>query len=337
MKQKLGLTGDPDSGAYARQFVKLAEAGTVLPFVELTVPPAAKGNKGVRLVKNKAGRVITPKILGGEEVIASRYNDPRQPLMDWMRQEDNPYFARAFVNRVWAGYFNVGIIDPPDDMNLANPPSNPALLDHLAHGFIENSYDIKWLHRQIASSHAYQRSWRPNDTNKLDERNFSHAIVRRLPAEVLVDAIAHATASDETLKRMHSDPATRAIGCASGLSGKKAEAYAVNLFGRSARAINCDCERSNDPSLLQTVYLRNDQEVLQQLDRKDGWLKQIARTKCTPDELIRQAYLRALNRLPEEQESSVASRYLRESQDTIGGLRDLLWALLNTKEFMVNR
>jgi hypothetical protein len=85
------------------------------------------------------------------------------------------------------------------------------------------------------------------------------------------------------------------------------------------------------------VYLRNDQEVLQQLDRKDGWLKQIARTKCTPDELIRQAYLRALNRLPEEQESSVASRYLRESQDTIGGLRDLLWALLNTKEFMVNR
>src|SRR5262249_6378929 len=154
----------------------------------------------------------TPKLLGGEEVLASRYDDPRQPLMDWLRQDDNPYFARAFVNRVWAGYFNVGLIDPPDDLNLANPPSNPALLDYLAQGFVQSGYDMKWLHRTIATSQTYQRGWQPNDTNRHDERNVSHSVVRRLPAEVAYDALVHATASDEALRALARDPvSTRAI------------------------------------------------------------------------------------------------------------------------------
>ena len=340
MKKAVDLTGDQDSGAYARQFVLLAQAGKVLPFKELAVPPPAKANKNARPgARGPAGRVITPRLLGGEEVLANRYDDPRRPLMDWMREDDNPYFARVFVNRVWACYFNVGLIDPPDDLNLANPASNPALLDYLAEAFVQSGYDMKWLHREIVSSHAYQRSWRPNDTNKHDERNLSRAVLRRLPAEVLVDALAHATASDATLKALHQNPAaTRAIGHASGYSGKKAEAYAVTLFGKPARAINCDCERSGEPSLLQTVYLRNDQELLKMLDRNDGWLKQIARTKQhEPAELVRQAYLRTLSRPPDEREAAVGLAHLRDAGDTQSGLRDLLWALINTKEFIVNR
>jgi hypothetical protein len=339
MKKAVELVGDSDSGAYARQFVKLAEKGKLLPFKEIAVPAPSKKARPVVRPGAKGGRVITPKLLGGDEVVANNYPDPRQPVMDWMRESDNPYFARAFVNRVWGSYFNVGLIDPPDDLNLANPPSNPALLDYLCRGFVQNNFDMKWLHREIATSRTYQLSWHPNETNKYDERDYSHAIVRRLPAEVLYDALVHATASDDALDPLHKDPASmRAIGYSSGLSNRRGEGYAVNLFGRPARVINCDCERSNEPSLLQTVYLRNDQEITKMLDRADGWLKQVSKSKSSnAEDLVQQAYLRTLNRLPQPSEAEVALRYVRESQDTISGLRDVMWALLNTKEFMVNR
>jgi hypothetical protein len=112
----------------------------------------------------------------------------------------------------------------------------------------------------------------------------------------------------------------------------------VTLFGKPPRAINCDCERSNEPTLLQTVYLRNDEEVLRLLDRRDGWLKQVARDKSAkPDDLIRQAYLRTLGRLPTEEQMTIAQEYLATTKDLATGLRDLLWTLVNTKEFIVNR
>jgi hypothetical protein len=114
--------------------------------------------------------------------------------------------------------------------------------------------------------------------------------------------------------------------------------YAVNLFGKPPRSINCDCERSSEPSLLQTVYLRNDAEVLKLLDRKDGWLQQVIRSNLRDhDDLIRQAYLRTLSRLPDEREAAVAKKHLTAASDTTAGLRDLLWVLMNTKEFIVNR
>lgn len=340
MKSEVGLTGDQDSGAYKRQFVELLQQGKVLPFKNLSVPQRANtARKGGR-PSAKFGRVFTPKLLGGEEVIASQYDDPRRPLMDWIRQEDNPYFARAFVNRVWAGYFHAGIIHPTDDMNLANPPSNAPLLDYLADEFVKHGYDMRWLHREIASSRTYQLSCRPNETNAGDERNFSRAVLRRMPAEAAYDAIHLATASDEALKALHSDPAgTRAIGAASCFAGRRDEnSYAVNLFGKPPRAINCDCERSAEPSLLQTVYLRNDPELAKLLDRPEGWLNQISRSKSADrDELIRQAYLRTLSRLPQDKELAIARDHLSEAGKTASGLRDLLWALLNTKEFIVIR
>jgi hypothetical protein len=161
-----------------------------------------------------------------------------------------------------------------------------------------------------------------------------------LPAEVAHDAIVLATASDEARKALDKDPTgTRAIGVASSFSGgRDGGNYAVTLFGKPPRAINCDCERSNEPTLLQTVYLRNDQEVLRLLDRPDGWLKQISRSKeGDREELIQQAYLRTLSRPPAENELAAAREHMDESSDLVAGLRDLLWALINTKEFIVNR
>src|SRR4030095_7024277 len=136
-----------------------------------------------------AGRVLTPKLLGGSEVLLKDFSDPRGPLMQCRRSKDNPYFARAFVNRVWASYFHRGLCEPVDDINLANPPVNAELMDYLADDFIAHGYDMKRLHRMILNSDTYQRSWRPNATNELDEKNFSRFVLRRLPAGVLLGAV----------------------------------------------------------------------------------------------------------------------------------------------------
>jgi hypothetical protein len=135
------------------------------------------------VTKTKRRSVATEELLlqllRSERVRLSPGENPRKPIMDWMRDPQNPLFARAIANRVWASYFNVGIVDPPDQFTPANPPSNPQLLDWLASGFIESGYDMKWLHRQLATSDAYQRNWKPNETNRNDRRNFSRAVPRR--------------------------------------------------------------------------------------------------------------------------------------------------------------
>jgi hypothetical protein len=345
-----------------------------------------------------------PKLLGDSEVVLRTHADPREILMQWMRRPDNPYFARAIVNRVWANYFNVGIVEPPDDLSLANPPSNPALLDYLTNGFVEHGYDLKWLHREITTSRTYQLGWKPNDTNRLDTRNFSHAVPRRLPAEVAYDALAQATAASNAVAAGQADLDQRAIGPTSSpvakVKARRPGAYALLAFGKPNRVSNCDCERSNDPSLVQTLYLLNDGEVQGLLNRRDGWVFEVgqrfgppvkapnaptdpaarakvignlerriheletqgkkddaaalkrvlqsARRPAPPppprrpagpeDErlLIREAYLRTVSRPPTERELARSRQYLKESANTAEGLRDVLWALLNTDEFIVN-
>ncbi len=285
MVEALGLK-DLKNNELRKAIGKLAAEGKPVPIRELYISdqPRMTEGKGKDKKRIESTRVITPKVLGGEETIANSYSDPRQPLMDWLRQEDNPYFARALVNRVWAGYFNVGIVNPPDDMNLANPPSNRELIDFLADDFIRHGYDLKWLHREICRSRTYQLSWKPNATNDLDTRNFSHAIPRRLPAEVAYDAVISATGGQAQLQERDKDPVgSRAIGVLRGYTqgnGRNRTGYALTVFGKPMRETPCDCERSNEPTLLQTIFLRNDDEVLTFIDRRDGWLAEI--TKLQP-------------------------------------------------------
>ena len=410
----------------------LAKDGKTIPFDEVfTTKVVAKNEARAEARKGKdkekdakaaaaiaaSRKSATARLLGGADVELSEFDDPRQPLMDWLRSKDNKLFARAFVNRVWANYFNVGIVQPPDDHNLANPPSNAPLLNYLSEQFIEHNFDIKWLHREICSSETYQRSWTPNETNKADERNFSHAVPRRLPAEVAYDALVAATASDEEFAAMHSNVSGRSIaipgagGRGAGNGGGKD--YALGIFGRSIRESNCDCDRSTDASLLQTVYLQNDQEVLGLINRgKGGWINQaglelglikskqadpkrgpeaevrkleelvarmekvkqkaearkdekgaadaakkvdelkleIAELKAkVPTEevvqtadadklatVIRATYLRTLSRLPSETELTRSIAYVDSTDNKLRGVSDILWALINTKEFIVN-
>jgi hypothetical protein len=317
----------------------------VVPWREVFLAPLGTRLENAREVKTPVR--VRPRVLGDEAIDLERGADPRQVLVDWMRRKDNPYFARAFINRVWAEYFGTGIIHPPDDMNLANPPSNAALLDYLAEGFINHGFDMRWLHREIATSQAYQRSLKSNETNRLDERNFSRSIARRLPAEVLFDVIAQATAGSAEMARATTDVEERAIGPRGGaLAGRRSYSdHASKVFGRSPRDTNCDCSASNEPNLLQAIYMQNDKEVLEALDRKGGWLDEI-RTRTAKasrggpavdtNALIREAFLRTLGRPPTAAEVERSAAHLAQAGDPVEGLHELLWVLLNTREFITN-
>jgi hypothetical protein len=263
-----------------------------LPFPEVFVtskvakPSEAKGEgKGNKKKEPAPKAVPTARLLGGDFVDMSRVEDPRVPLMEWLRSKNNPYFAKAIVNRVWAHYFQAGIVNPPDDLNLANAPSNEQLLNWLAESFIKSGFDLKWLHRTIVNTDTYQRTWRTNESNELDRRNFSHALLRRLPAETAFDAIKIAVSSDKTAASMCNLEVSRALTMA-GSSAKRnnnGDQYALSVFGRSIRESNCDCDRTSEPSLLQTVFIRNDSDVLRAMsDPKDSWLAQVAKANDWP-------------------------------------------------------
>ena len=273
----------------------LAKQGKVVPFAEVAsqkVQPnrnpnaKAKTNAKAKGKANPAASAVTAQVLGGAEKDLSTVEDARQPLMDWLRSKDNPYFAKAFVNRVWANYFNVGIVNPPDDMSLANPPSNRALLEHLAQGFIASNFDMKWVHREILNSRTYQLSWQPNETNAKDEKNFARSVPRRLPAEVAVDAVVVAISSDAKAQTFLTSLPGRAIAVAGssarsnqGANNNNMNGFALQVFGRSIRESNCDCDRSMDASLLQTVYLQNDSSVLAAIEsNRDSWINQISKS-----------------------------------------------------------
>jgi hypothetical protein len=306
-----------------------------------------------------SSRVMTPKLLGGEAVMLETFQDVRKPLMDWLRDPENPYFAKAWVNRVWASYFGRGLVEPADDLNLANAPSNAELFDYLAAAFVGSGFDMKWLHREILRSHAYQRSWQTNPTNKTDEKNFARALVRRLPAEVVYDAMMMATETRERMEAYPGDVAGRAIGAGGTttyVSQKAAKApnlYALNIFGKPARQTNCDCERVTDPTLLQTIYTRNDPSLLGRIEDKNGtaWieeafglkpgqrsqpaeLKEKART--TVDAVVREVFLRTLSRPPSGSELETACSDVLSHDSPVVGARELLWTMLNTREFLVN-
>jgi hypothetical protein len=366
--KELGLENSELRGNQLRaKFLQLVRDGKTVPFPEVIVTRVSANRRPPNTKKTGEGPTgPIARVLGGEELDLTKMDDARAPLMDWLRSKSNPYFAKSFVNRVWANYFNVGIVQPTDDMSLANPPSNRALLEHLATGFIDHSFDMKWVHREICNSRTYQLSWQPNETNAKEERNFARSVPRRLPAEVAVDALAMAVSSDQKAAGFVTVVSGRAIAVAganarAGVGANARDAgFALQVFGRSVRESNCDCDRSMEASLLQTVYLQNDSSVLQALEGgRDSWIDQISKgasskasgrgrnakkettgssDDLTIDEqiLVRQAYLRTLSRLPTAEEIDRSMQYLAQADSPMAGAKGLLWALINTKEFIVN-
>jgi len=351
LRHRLGVPVKLDTAALRRQmYMRVFAEGLPIPYKEVYIQPPGPKPSPARL-------------LGGEELDINALDDPREPLVEWLLRKDNPYFARAFVNRIWSRYFGRGIVDPPDDFNVGNPPSNALLLDWLAREFVGHGYDMKWLHRTIALSRTYQLGSGTTATNASDTRHFSHAALRRLPAEVIVDGILQATANNDGNRDRLSNMSQRRIGKHPGNLSKTSFDYALGVFGKPTRSTNCDCERTNQPTLLQSLYTRNDSEMLERIDRDDGWVCQVAHNlkipllsrngsgspvrargaavdkiaeEITPEYLTTEAYLRTLGRRPSVAETARCKTHFTASQNLIEGLRDLMWALLNTQEFLTN-
>jgi hypothetical protein len=272
----------------------------------------------------------------------AKEDDPREAVVAWMRKPDNPYFARAMVNRVWAHYFGRGIIDPPDHLSSLNPPSHPELLDALAEGFVESKYDLKWLHRTILNSRTYQQSARPHETAKGDRRNFAAFPLRRLSAEVLLDAINQAAGAAEAFPpRLFLPPGARAVEVA-GVTGaedqRAALAYALQIFGRPARngLVQCDCEREQSPTIVQALYLANHPQLRAKIAGPDGRVAKIVKDLPDGAKRVEEVFLWAVGRPPSKNDLAAALEYVKSSPSARRGLEDLMWSLLNTREFSLN-
>jgi hypothetical protein len=413
--ESLGITPNTKGGNLQKQIAEAAKAGKTvpLPVLYVTKPKIQKTREEQQALAKSGKRgplyYTEAKLLGDDALDLQGVSDVRQLVLGWMLKPDNPYFAKALVNRVWAKYFGAGIVTPIDDLSLANPPSNGPLLDYLAEGFVRSGYDLKWLHREIVSSRTYQTSWEVTETNAADRRNFSHALTRRLPAELVVDSCLQATANDSDNAKFRDNLADRSIAIA-GTSLARANnrgrnaSFALDAFGRSTRSNNCDCDRTNETSLIQTVYLQNDRDIHTLLSRADGWIGEVRKQLAPPAkkgalsaveletrmarmkqqldaarkaenkqqitqlekrlaqtakqlkeqlaiereaqtseaarskrvELIAEAYLRTLSRFPTSDEVQRCEQFFSESADLSIGLSGVMWALINTKEFVVN-
>jgi hypothetical protein len=290
--------------------------------------PGAKPNP-------ETGKVAPPKSLGGPEIPLSPTNDMRAELFKWMSSSENPYFARSFVNRVWAHYFGLGIVEPADDFSLANPPTNAPLLDALAKDFVEHKYDIRHIERTILLSRAYQHTSKTNETNKFDRRNFSHAQIRPMMAEVVVDVLNAALGTNETFANDAPAGAKMVEVGASRLANGNLN-YVLRIFGRPPRTTACDCERAMDPALPQTLYRMTDQAILQKLRQKSNRVQQLLASKKNDEEMCEELFLATLTRLPSASEKAAFLKHREDESNREAAFIDALWALINTREFILN-
>lgn len=278
------------------------------------------------------------KPLDGEPMDLERGEDPRQKLVDWMVEPKNPFFARAIANRYWAHFFGRGIVDPIDDMRVTNPPSNPELLDALAKTLVDNKFSLKSLVKVIAKSRTYQLAATPNEFNKHDKQAFARYYPKRFGAEVLLDAVCQVTDSPTQFGGLPTDrfAPKRAIM----LPDESFNSYFLDVFGRPQRISACECERVSEANLAQALHLLNSDEVQNKLSRANGRADALANAKDTrPDsEKVTELFLWAFSRKPTTEDMKAALDHIEKHKMTKKvAYENIIWALLNTKEFVFNQ
>lgn len=273
------------------------------------------------------GQVMKPKFLGGEVPdLAGR--DRRAVLAEWLTSKENPWFAKNLANRVWEHFMGKGIIHPTDDVRVTNPPSNPKLLDVLGERLASYDYDMRQLIRDICNSNTYQASTQPMENAKEDTRNFAYAQVRRLPSEVLLDAISQVTNTD--VKFASLPIGARAVQVADGPSGN----YFLEVFGRPTRTSASTSERRNEPTLAQVLHLINGTTFTEAMSKPENRLNQQIASETPTETIIQNLYLAAFSRAPSAEESQTLATYVTESADRKAALEDVYWSVLNSKEFV---
>jgi len=304
-----------------------------------TVFVTARGD----LLQPRTGKPQPPAPLDGEPLDPAATADRREPLAAWLTDPANPYFTRSIVNRIWANFFGIGLVNPVDDMRASNPASNEPLLAALCDFTVEHGYDLKPLMRLIVLSETYRRSSEPLPTNKADTKWFARTYPKRLMAEVLADAISDVTGvrdrytevvlSDGSTQKVNDyEAGTRALE----LADSAVKNYFLKTFGRNAREITCECERSNQPSLVQVLHLANGSTINDKLAAKQGWVTQFLATDPQGEAIIDEAWLRTLSRPPRDEEKKQFAKMLKaaDAAERRELVEDLCWSLLTSREFL---
>ncbi|MBL9177922.1 MAG: DUF1553 domain-containing protein [Verrucomicrobiaceae bacterium] len=301
--------------------------------------------RGIAQTEHRKTHVmLKPAGLGEPPLDIAPDDDPRLALADWMARKNNPFFAKALVNRYWKHFFKRGLIEPEDDLRDTNPPTNPELLDALARHFLDSRFDLKSLVRVITQSHSYQLSSVTNEHNVADRQAFSHYYPKRLTAEVLLDSIDAVTASKTDFADL--PPGTRAISLPDN-SYTRSSPF-LKVFGRPDNTSVCECERTSSASLAQSLHLMNAADMKAKLAAVNGRAAQLTQSGLSEPKRIREIYLVTFSREPTAEEVRIAETHLLKPRtEATGrlldsqrakrdGYEDLLWALINTKEFLFN-
>ncbi len=282
----------------------------------------------------KTGRVVDPQYIvasAGAPPIPDA-GDRRKALAEWLTSDNNPFFARAIVNRMWSYFFGRGIIEPVDDIRASNPPVNEALLQALANDFVEHGYDLRHVIRAIVHSRAYQTGIETNKWNENDATNFSHFMPRRLPAETLFDAISIATGSTPEFPEVPSGFTAQQLP-----DPHVGKGGFLDMFGRPERESSCECERRNNMTLPQAMNLVNGPTLAEAIADPDGRVTTLILAGESNRRLIDELYLATLSRFPTNSENDAALAYLRKGPGRASRAQDLLWALINSNAFLFNR
>jgi hypothetical protein len=306
-------------------FMRLSTKGGSQPFILYSASQVTRSERDPR-----NGAVPEPQFPGGQRVKVPDEVDPRQVLVDWMVRPDNPFFARALVNRLWGQLLGLGLVEPVDDMRLTNPSSNPALLDALAQDFVAHRYDVKHVLRTITNSAVYQLSSQPTEHNQADQQNFARYYAKRLMAEVMLDAVDQVCGTRTAFTGL--PPKFRAVE----VPHEKYASYFLDTFDRPRRVTACECERGTGANLSQVLLLSNSEEIESKL-ATSGRITQALAAKKPPREMVSEFYLAAFSRNPTDRELERALSYLSAQKDQRRALQDLLWVLVNSKEFSLNR
>jgi hypothetical protein len=278
----------------------------------------------------RKGGVVKPHPLDG--AVMEDPFDRRRKLAEWVTAKDNPFFARNLVNRFWGYYMGRGLVEPLDDMRATNPPSNPELLDALAKDFAEHKFDLKHLLRAIMNSRTYQLSSTATPGNEVDANNVHYAryTVKRLTAEQVADAVDFATGTQA--KYVGLPLGTRAIQ----LPDPKTSSYLMDIMGRPPRKITCECERTTQPNISATLHMMNSDFMNRKVADTKGRVENLLKAKTAMPALVEELYLVTFSRLPRPEEVAKAQELVKQAPTQREGVQDLLWVLLNSREFLFN-
>ncbi len=278
------------------------------------------------------------KFLGGDSLDADAKADRLEPAAQWMTDPDNPWFARAQVNRIWYHVMGRGLIEPIDDLRVTNPPISEPLMAALTEDFVKSDFNVRHLIRRIMNSQAYQVSSTPNETNGDDETNFSRAVVQRLPAELLLDAQCDFLGA---VPEFNGYPrGTRAVQLAGVRRVRRRDKSPTDddrflmQFGKPGRLLSCECERSNETTLPHAMTLICGPPIQHRIEAKGNRLAKLADSELSDEELFDELYWAAISRAPNQEELEAMKKHIANSETRLIALQDIAWALINSKEFV---